>query len=388
MRWNWQQPDWPRFRWNRAVLRKAEDVFLVGGGLAEGATRHLAAAERERLTVEAICAEAVATSEIEGEILDRASVKSSLRRELGLKADGGRARLAERGVAAMMGDLVRSFAAPLTHEMLHRWHRSLLASRAEMEDLGRYRTGDSPMQVVSGPVHSLRVHFEAPPASGLAEQMERLVRWFNRTAPDGDAPLPAVTRAGVAHLYFESVHPFEDGNGRIGRAISEKALAQALGRPTLVALAATILRRRKAYYRALEAATRSNEITAWLRWFAGTAIEAQRRSRASVEFLIDKTRLLDRLRGQLNARQEKALLRVLREGPDGFAGGLSTGNYVTITKVSSATARRDLAGLVSKGALTRTGKRRYTRYHLAIPTRTVRPVVVSASGDVESVEPA
>lgn len=388
MRWNWQQPDWPRFRWNRAVLRKAEDVFLVGGGLAEGATRHLAAAERERLTVEAICAEAVATSEIEGEILDRVSVKSSLRREFGLKADGGRARLAERGIAAMMGDLVRSFAAPLTHEMLHRWHRSLLASRAEMEDLGRYRTGDSPMQVVSGPVHSLRVHFEAPPASGLAEQMERLVRWFNRTAPDGDAPLPAVTRAGVAHLYFESVHPFEDGNGRIGRAISEKALAQALGRPTLVALAATILRRRKAYYRALEAATRSNEITAWLRWFAGTAIEAQRRSRASVEFLIDKTRLLDRLRGQLNARQEKALLRVLREGPDGFAGGLSTGNYVTITKVSSATARRDLAGLVSKGALTRTGKRRYTRYHLAIPTRTVRPVVVSASGDVKSVVPA
>ena len=184
-----------------------------------------------------------------------------------------------------------------------------------MEDLGRYRTGDAPMQVVSGPVHSLRVHFEAPPASGLDEQMERFVRWFNRTAPDGDAPLPAVTRAGAAHLYFESVHPYEDGNGRIGRAISEKALAQALGRPTLVALAATILLRRKAYYRALEAATRSNEITAWLRWFAGTAIEAQRRSRASVEFLIDKTRLLDRLRGQLNARQEKALLRVLREGP-------------------------------------------------------------------------
>ena len=104
MRWNWQQPDWPRFRWNRAVLRKAEDVFLVGGGLAEGATRHLAAAERERLTVEAICAEAVATSEIEGEILDRASVQSSLRREFGLKADGGSARLAERGIAAMMGE--------------------------------------------------------------------------------------------------------------------------------------------------------------------------------------------------------------------------------------------------------------------------------------------
>jgi len=212
--------------------------------------------------------------------------------------------------------------------------------------------------------------------------MEKFVQWFNRTAPDGVSAQPAVTRAGVSHIYFESVHPFTDGNGRIGRAIAEKAMAQCLGRPTLVALAATILRHRKAYYGALENANKSNEITAWLRWFAGIAIEAQQRTTANVEFLIEKTKLLDRLNGQLNTRQEKALLRVLREGPDGFRGGLSAGNYMTITDATPSTARRDLAGLVSRGALTRTGLRRYTRYHPTISTGPVLPVTVDPKGNI------
>ena len=230
------------------------------------------------------------------------------------------------------------------------------------------------MEVVSGPIHAPKVHFEAAPSPKVPEEMARFVDWFNRTAPAGGEPLPALTRAGIAHLYFESIHPFEDGNGRIGRAIAEKALAQCFGQPTLTALAATILSRRKAYYAALEAANKSNELTAWLSWFAGIAIEAQRRTTARVEFLIEKTRLLDRLRGQLNPRQEKALLRILREGPEGFKGGLSAGNYVSITGASAATATRDLADLVDKGALVRAGERRHARYHIGIPTKTVSPV--------------
>ena len=207
--------------------------------------------------------------------------------------------------------------------------------------------------------------------------------WFNRTAPGGAEPLPALTRAGTAHLYFESIHPFEDGNGRIGRAIAEKALAQSLGRPTLTALAATILLRRRAYYDALEAANKQNEITDWLAWFAGIAIEAQRRTQTRVDFLIDKTKLLDRLRGQLNSRQEKALLRMLREGPEGFKGGLSAGNYRTITGASPATATRDLADMAAKGALTRAGDRRHARYSLAIPPRPIPPVTLDRDGGFE-----
>jgi len=381
MAWNWQQSDWPNFSWNVDRFRKAEEHFLVGSGMFAGTLKHLGAADQEQLTIEAISTEALTTSEIEGEILDRASVQSSIRRQLGLETDKRKIRQAEQGIAEMMVDLHRFFAEPLTDEKLFAWHRMLVKGRRDLRDVGAYRTDTEPMQVVSGALYSPSVHFEAPPSSKVPKEMARFVKWFNHTAPDGAQPLPALTRAGIAHLYFESIHPFEDGNGRIGRAISEKALAQSLGQPTLTALAATILIRRKTYYQALEAANKENEITPWLVWFAGIAIEAQRRTAARVEFLLDKTRLLDRLRGQLNTRQERALIRMLREGPEGFKGGLSAGNYMTITKASPATATRDLADMVTKGALLRGGERRHARYSIAIPPRPVSPVKIDERGD-------
>ena len=382
MTWNWQQPDWPHFTFHEARLCKAEEQFLLGTGLFAGTLKHLAPLEQEKLTIDAIGTEAVTTSEIEGEILDRASVQSSLRKQLGLATDEGRVRPAERGIAEMMVDLYRSFAEPLSDEALFRWHRMVMSGSRNLRDVGHYRTGAEPMQVVSGPIGEPRVHFEAPPASRAQSEMERFIAWFNRTAPGREEPLPALTRAGIAHLYFESIHPFEDGNGRIGRAIAEKTLAQSLGQPTLTALAATILARRKSYYEALEAANKENEITHWLMWFASVAIEAQRRTIALVEFLIDKTKLLDRLRGQLNERQEKALLRMFREGPDGFKGGLSAGKYSTITGASPATTTRDLADLVAKGALVREGERRYARYRLSVPLRPVPRVTLTERGEI------
>ena len=379
MTWNWQQPDWPDFSWDQDRFQKADELFLVESGMFAGVVRHLDETERERLTVDAISSEALTTSEIEGEILDRGSVQSSIRRQLGLETVERHATRPARGVAEMMVDLHRSFARPLSCEMLFRWHRSLLGGRGDIK-VGHYRTSNEPMQIVSGPIHRPKVHFEAPPAPEVPERMERFIAWFNRTAPDGSDSLAGLTRAAIAHLYFESIHPFEDGNGRIGRAISEKALAQCLGRPTLVALAATILLRRKAYYTALEAASTDNEITSWIAWFASITIEAQRRTLARTEFLVDKRKLLDGLRGRLNGRQEKALLRMLREGPEGFVGGLSAGNYMAITKAAPATATRDLADMVAKGAVVRTGERRHARYHLGIPLRPVQAVTVDDKG--------
>ena len=383
MTWNWQRTDWPKFSWDPSRLRKAEDAFLVGSGVFEGIVRHLEEADREQLTIEAISSEALTTSAIEGEILDPSSVQSSIRRQLGLNTDARRATPAERGIAEMMVDLYRSFAQPLSHQVLFQWQRVLLAGRRDMSDVGDYRTSDEAMQIVSGSIHRPAVHFEAPPASEVPEQMEQFIAWFNRTAPDGSDSLPCLTRAGIAHLYFESIHPFEDCNGRIGRAISEKALSQCLGQPTLTALAATMLLRRKAYYAALKAANRDTNVTSWIAWFAGITIEAQRRTLARIEFIVDKTKLLQGLRGRLNGRQHKALLRMLREGPEGFAGGLSAGNYMTITGASPATSTRDLAGMVAKGALERTGERRHARYHLAIPLRPVRSVAVDEDGGLE-----
>jgi Fic family protein len=383
MTWNWQQPEWPHFSWDKTLLRKAEEEFLLGSGLVAGALKHLPGIDQEQLAVEAMSTEALTTSEIEGEILDRASVQSSIRRQLGLAIDERRVKPAEQGIAEMMIDLCRSFGEPLSEKMLFNWHRQLVKGRKDLKDIGRYRTDEEAMQVVSGALYSPQVHFEAPSSSKVPKEMAAFIKWFNRTAPTGAEPLPAVTRSGIAHLYFESIHPFEDGNGRIGRAISEKALAQGSGHPTLTVLAETILIRRKAYYAALEAANKKIQISEWLRWFAGVAIEAQRRTAARVEFLIDKTRLLDGLRGQIHERQQKALLRMLQEGPGGFKGGLSAGNYIKITGTSPATATRDLADLVERRALTRSGELRHARYQLAIPLRPIAQVTIDKHGDLK-----
>jgi Fic family protein len=380
MEWNWQQTDWPNFSWQRRRLARAEEQFLVGGGVFLGSVGHLDAADKDQLTVDALSVEAVTTSQIEGEMLDRASVQSSIRRQLGLATDHRRIGAAEQGVAEMMVDLHRSFAQPLTDGMLFAWHAMLTGGRRDLKDIGRYRNHPEPMQIVSGPLHAPMVHYEAPPSADMPHEMSRFIGWFNQTAPDGTNPLPPLTRAGIAHVHFVCIHPFEDGNGRIGRAIAEKALAQGLGRPTLTALAATILARRRAYYDALERANATMALTDWLCWFAATVIEAQRRTMALVEFLIDKTRRLDRLRGQLNERQQKALIRVLGEGPEGFKGGLSAGNYVAITGASTATATRDLADMVAKGALIRAGERRHARYQANIPLRPVAAVAIDEQG--------
>jgi Fic family protein len=208
-------------------------------------------------------------------------------------------------------------------------------------------------------------HFEAPPSSQMHQETEQFIQW-NDTAPTGKTPIPALTRAGIAHLYFVCIHPFEDGNGRIGRAIAEKALAQFFGQPTLIALADTMERNKKAYYNALEQENKTNTITAWLEYFSKIVLTAQNHTQTNVEFLIKKTKFYDRLRGQFNARQSKVLERMFREGISGFKGGLSADNYLRITGTSRATATRDLQDLVSKEALLRTGERKYSRYWIIL----------------------
>ncbi len=362
MRWNWQNPDWPNFRWDRSQTSAAEGQFLLGAGVVIGTVKHLGEDDRNQLLVGAMSGEALTTSEIEGEILNRNSVQSSIQRQLGLAADQRRATPAEQGIAEMMVDLFRSYSEPVSNEMLFGWHRMVTAGRSDLAFIGKYRESREPMQVVSGPIGAERVHFEALPSERVPAEMTRLLAWFNLTAPRGSEPLTAVARAGIAHLYFESIHPFEDGNGRIGRAIAEKAIAQSFGQPIIAGLATAILAHRKSYYEALERANKQIDVTEWLGWFAEIALEAQLRTIAQVEFPIAKTKLLDRLRGHINERQEKALLRMFREGPEGFQGGLSAGNYATITGASPATTTRDLADLTEKGALVRTGERRHARY--------------------------
>lgn len=319
-------------------------------------------------------AEALTTFRIEGEIFNRSSVQSSIRREPGRSTDKRRAKPGERGIAEVMVHLYQRHNVPLTEGRLLDWHRRLVRGREDLVPIGAYRTGDDPIQVISGPSYAPKVHFEAPPSRRVAKEMSRFLAWYRRTCASGSSPLPVLTRAGIAHLYFESIHPFEDGNGRIGRARSEKILLESKGQPGFVALAGAILIRRKEYYEQLEAAKKSYEVTRWLLWFAGIPLEAQLRTEARMEFLLDKTRLLDRLRGPLNSRQSKALLRMLEEGPEGFTAGLSAANCAALTGASPATTTHDLSELVTLGALRREGERRNARYFLTIPLRPVERI--------------
>jgi Fic family protein len=364
MRWNWEQPDWPAFTYDSGILEPLERRFLLQSGEFIGVYNHVGTDDRETIKVELLSDEAIKTSEIEGEILSRDSVQSSLRQQFGLGTELPGVKPAERGISRMMVDLYQDFAASLSDQTMFDWHTMLLGGDRSIKVVGGYRKHADAMQIISGPDYKRTVHFEAPPSSAVAKEMKPFIAWFNGAAPNGKHRLPALTRAGIAHLYFVSIHPFEDGNGRIGRALAEKSLAQNLGQPSLIALAYTIERKRNEYYAALERNNKKTQITDWLTWFATTTLEAQNNTIRRVDFYVAKAKLYQRLRGKLNERQEKVIARMFREGIDGFRGGLSAENYIAISQTSRATATRDLQDLVEKGALTKTGELRHTRYQL------------------------
>ncbi|MER8367685.1 Fic family protein [Mesorhizobium sp. M0306] len=364
MVWNWEQADWPHFTYDKKVLEPLESEFLLRSGEFLGVFRHVGANDRDQIRIDLISEEALKTSAIEGEYLNRENLQSSLRQQLGLGSEIRHIPPAERGIAEMMADVYLRFADTLSHRTLYAWHKMVMSGERGIGTIGSYRQHADAMQIVSNRLDKPKVHFEAPPSARVKTEMDAFAAWFNETAPKGKIPIPALTRVGIAHLYFESIHPFEDGNGRIGRALCEKALAQSLGEPSLIALAYTIERHRKAYYDHLEASNKSNAITDWLLYFAKTILEAQRVTLARVEFSVAKAKFYERYRGHFNERQEKVITRMFREGIDGFKGGLSAENYIAITQASRASATRDLQDLVAKGALIRTGERRYTRYAL------------------------
>src|SRR6202140_424205 len=272
MTWNWQQPQWPNFVYDSKVLDPLEKQFLVQSGQFVGACKHIGPGDQETLKIELISDEAVKTSEIEGEILNRDSVQSSLRQQLGLGAEAPGVKPAERGISKMMVDLYQNFATPLSDKTMFDWHAMLLTGDTSIRVIGGYRTHPEPMQVVSGAIQKRKVNFEAPPSDRMPEEMKRFIAWFNETAPSGKTPLQPLERAALAHLYFLCIHPFEDGNGRIARALAEKALAQNLGQPSLIALAYTIERKCNEYYAALERNNKDTGITDWLEYFANTVL--------------------------------------------------------------------------------------------------------------------
>ncbi|MGE0360012.1 MAG: Fic family protein [Vicinamibacterales bacterium] len=359
-------PGWPNLDWNRETLSpRLADVRHRQGRLI-GRLEALGFSEQDQAVLRTLTTDVLTSSAIEGEVLDADQVRSSVARRLGL--DIGGLTAADRhveGVVEMMLDATRAFDQPLTDERLFAWHAAMFPTgRSGMHRItvGAWRTdSSSPMQVVSGPVGRERVHFEAPAASRLPGEMRAFLGWFNAPA-EGDDP---VMRAAQAHFWFVTVHPFDDGNGRIARAIADMALARGEGSPRrFYSMSAEIRRQRDDYYRILEQTQRGAlDITPWMAWFLqclGRAIDG---AQATLGGVLDRARVWERLRGvALNERQRTMITRLL----DGFDGKLTTSKWAALTKTSPDTALRDILPLVAAGILVKSESGgRSTSYALA-----------------------
>ncbi|MFN0314847.1 MAG: Fic family protein [Burkholderiales bacterium] len=368
LEWIWQQAEWPNFTWDESAL----SARLAAARRAQGELTGMAklldpqldlAAQLEVLTIEGL-----STSAIEGETFDPNMLRSSIARHLGLPTAGLPARTRSvDGLVEVLLDASARYSEPLTLERLCAWQGALFPSgRSGLHAIrtGKLR-GAAPMRIVSGPVGRERVHYEAPPHTRLSGEMRRFLKWFN--APPGG--LDGLLRAALAHGWFELLHPFEDGNGRVGRAVADMALAQDEGRSVrLYSLSQTLMANRDEYYAQLELLSKDGlDVTPWLAWFTAQVEAAARASEDTFGHVLQKARFwVLHAHTTLNERQRKALNRMLDAGPGGFEGGMTNRKYASLTKSSTATAQRDLAELVAKQCLALAGGGRSARYELVI----------------------
>lgn len=380
-RWIWQQPDWPRFHWQAETLLPLLRACQQAQGRLLGMAGAIAGDAQAQSELDTLLQNIITSSAIEGETLNVASVRSSLARRLGVLADqGARATPRSEGLAALMLDATQRHAVPLDMPRLLEWHAWLFPQQdtllAHPVRVGSLR-GNEPMQVVSGRIDRPTVHFEAPPRQGLEAQLDTFLDWFNRSRTD--AMLDPLLRAGLAHFHFVTLHPFDDGNGRLTRAITDLALAQAEHQAIrFYSMSASILADRAGYYRALESSQKGSlDITAWLHWFLTTLQHSLHDALQRIDRVLAKARFWQQHHHHgLLPEQIKLLNRLLDGGERGFEQGISAGKYQALAKISKATATRHLTDLLEKGCLERLpGGGRSTRYQI---TSAFRPSPTAA----------
>jgi Fic family protein len=349
----WERSDWPGFTWQDGTLLKPLSAARLKQGHLMGVMVRLGFDLKLEAQLQALTEETLKTSEIEGELLDRTAVRSSVARHLGVPEAG--VSLPDRrvdGVVAMMVDATAHFDRPLTAERLFGWHAALFPSGySDIQKIavGAWRADThGPMQVVSGAHGRRRVHFQAPPAAALENEMRAFFGWFNGPSRE----LEPLVRAGLAHLWFVTIHPFEDGNGRIARAVADNALAYAEGTPQrFYSMSSQIQRERKDYYAALERAQKGDlDVTGWLVWFLGCFARAVEGAESACGGVLRKADFWHAAAAHaLNERQRTVLNRYL----DGFEGKLTAKKWSALAKCSSATANRDITELLELGLLRR-----------------------------------
>jgi Fic family protein len=364
IRYDWEHTNWTKFSYSLVGL---ENMFISmhrNEGKYEGIVSTLPKGLQASTIIDLMVEEAIKTSEIEGAFFSRKDVLSSIKKNLGVHSKAIVQNKDAEGIAKVMVDVRKSFAKPLTQKKLFDWHKMLLPNAKDIV-VGKWRTQTEPMQIVSGAINKRKVHFEAPPSKRVPTEMKQFIEWYNNSAPTGSKPMHnAVVRAAIAHLYFESIHPFEDGNGRIGRALAEKVLSQGNGRPVLLSLSFAIEKNKKEYYKQLQKARTKNEITDWVQYFVSTVLAAQKYAEQQINFTLKKVAFWDKYKEQLGTRQQKAIKRMLDEGINDFEGGLNAAKYGSLNKISKATATRDLQDLFSLDVLKVFGGGRSTSYAL------------------------
>ena len=370
----WQLPDWPKLHFDVAAASPALLSARERQGQVRGMARAIGLDEMHNIERAVWTSEALATAAIEGERLELAAVRSSVVRHLG-QADSGPYSRQVDGLVGIMQDASAGFEQPLDADRLCRWQSALFPGATmgiRRVAIGRFRDHQDPMQIVSGLPGKDTVHYTAPPSSSVLREMDAFLAWLAATTPRRDA-LPAldgIARAAIAHLWFETIHPFEDGNGRIGRAIADMALAQDLGAPTrLYSLSRQLLADRRGYYDALAAAqVGGTDVTGFVQWFADAFGQACNRSMELIQDTLDKSRFwATHAQQALNERQRQLIRRLLDAGDGGFLGGLNVDKYLKMTRTSKATATRDLSDLVQRGLLHTSGQGKALRYYLSVP---------------------
>lgn len=360
--YNWQLDSWPNFNYSTDNLTPIAVAFAKEFGTAKGLMTGLNDDLKQETLVEILISEAIKTSEIEGEYISREDLMSSIKKNLGLKDAKIVSDKRAAGIAQLMTTIRQDIMEELSLEMILGWHQILMEGFPKI-NAGEWRKGEEPMQIVSGTWGKETVHYQAPPSHRVPDEMKGFLQWFHQDELEAkDEVTKALLKAAIAHLYFESIHPFEDGNGRIGRALAEYTISNTLQSPVLLSLSKIIEKNKKQYYEALKQAQSGLNITSWIQYFAKVILEAQIDAKQVIEFTVQKAKFYDQFSPLFNERQIKALNRMLENGTDGFEGGMTAKKYMAITKTSKATATRDLQHLQELGAFKQIGAGRSVRY--------------------------
>lgn len=362
--YHWEDENWPNFKFDIDRIQGLTTPFKQLFNQSTQLTDTLTSDKQQDELLGSLLIEVMKSAEIEGEFYSRQDVMSSIKNNLSihikpLPVSDKRTN----GIVLLLLHIRKFYFEKLSLTKLLNYH-SMLFDGQHVKFAGKWRTGVEPMRIISSRIGNETIHYEAPPSKRVPQEMKTFVNWYN-TFNEKDVFLNALIKTAITHLYFESIHPFEDGNGRLGRALAEKCLIETLGKPMILSLSVVLEKNKNDYYNALKKAQQSMDLTDWIVYFSEVILEAQASAIETLKFSVIKTNYFDQYDNLFNDRQRKAIARLFLAGKSGFQGGINATTYMRLTNCSKATATRDLHQLKEMGALQSFGAGRSVHYQLS-----------------------